>query len=73
MWLGPDTSVIDLAGRALLPGFIDSHMHLGMTGQNAAVIIDCNSNKVTSISQIQQKIREACRKGAQRCMDKSDK
>ena len=48
MWLGPDTSVIDLAGRVLLPGFIDSHMHLGMTGQNAAVIIDCNSNKVTS-------------------------
>ena len=62
MWLGPDTSVIDLAGRALLPGFIDSHMHLGMTGQNAAVIIDCNSNKVTSISQIQQKIREAAAK-----------
>lgn len=62
MWLGPDTSVIDLAGRALLPGFIDSHMHLGMTGQNAAVIIDCNSNKVTSIRQIQQKIREAAAK-----------
>lgn len=62
MWLGPDTSVIDLAGRSLLPGFIDSHMHLGMTGQNAAVIIDCNSNKVTSISQIQQKIREAAAK-----------
>lgn len=59
MWLGPDTKVINLAGRALLPGFIDSHMHLGMTGQNAAVIIDCNSNKVTSIKEIQEKIREA--------------
>lgn len=62
MWLGPDTRIIDLAGRALLPGFIDSHMHLGMTGQNAAVIIDCNSNKVTSIRQIQEKIREAAAK-----------
>lgn len=62
MWLGPDTRIFDLAGRALLPGFIDSHMHLGMTGQNAAVIIDCNSNKVTSIRQIQEKIREAAAK-----------
>ena len=44
MWKGENTKVIDLDGRALLPGFIDSHMHLGMTGQNAAVIIDCNSN-----------------------------
>ncbi len=26
-WIGPDTEVIDLAGRMLLPGFHDSHMH----------------------------------------------
>ena len=50
MWKGENTKVIDLDGRALLPGFIDSHMHLGMTGQNAAVIIDCNSNDVTKRS-----------------------
>lgn len=62
MWQGENTKVIDLNGRALLPGFIDSHMHLGMTGQNAAVIIDCNSNDVTSIKQIQEKIREAAAK-----------
>ncbi len=62
MWQGENTKLIDLNGRALLPGFIDSHMHLGMTGQNAAVIIDCNSNDVTSIKQIQEKIREAAAK-----------
>ncbi len=62
MWCGENTKIIDLNGRALLPGFIDSHMHLGMTGQNAAVIIDCNSNDVTSIKQIQEKIREAAAK-----------
>lgn len=62
MWKGENTKVIDLGGRALLPGFIDSHMHLGMTGQNAAVIIDCNSNDVTSIRQIQEKIHEAAAK-----------
>lgn len=27
-WIGPRTRVIDLAGRALLPGFHDSHVHL---------------------------------------------
>lgn len=58
-WIGNDTKVIDLDGRALLPGFIDAHMHLGMRGQNAAVIIDCNSNDVTTIKGIQDKIREA--------------
>ena len=60
-WIGNDTKVIDLDGRALLPGFIDAHMHLGMRGQNAAVIIDCNSNDVTTIKGIQDKIREAAR------------
>ena len=61
-WIGKGTRVIDLKGRALLPGFIDAHMHLGMRGQNAAVIIDCNSNDVTSIKGIQEKIREAASK-----------
>ncbi len=26
-YIGPDTEVMDLAGKMLLPGFIDSHMH----------------------------------------------
>ncbi|SHO66909.1 hypothetical protein SAMN02745172_03571 [Pseudoxanthobacter soli DSM 19599] len=27
-WLGPKTRVVDLAGRMLLPGFVDAHDHL---------------------------------------------
>ena len=61
-WHDNNTKVIDLNGRALLPGFIDSHMHLGMTGQNAAVIIDCNSNNVSTIKDIQEKIHQAALK-----------
>lgn len=29
-WRGPQTRVVDLAGRMLMPGFIDSHNHLAM-------------------------------------------
>ncbi|WP_028923858.1 adenine deaminase C-terminal domain-containing protein [Pseudonocardia acaciae] len=27
--LGPDTTVVDAAGRYLVPGFVDSHVHIG--------------------------------------------
>jgi predicted amidohydrolase YtcJ len=32
-WSGPDTRVIDLEGRLVLPGFIDSHVHFIQGGQ----------------------------------------
>ncbi|GLI93837.1 hypothetical protein LMG27198_28290 [Methylocystis echinoides] len=31
-WRGKDTKVVDLAGRMLMPGFIDSHNHLATLG-----------------------------------------
>ncbi len=38
-WRGPQTKVIDLKGRALLPGFIDSHSHVaGMANVEAHYI-----------------------------------
>lgn len=59
---GSDTEIVELNGRTLMPGFIDAHMHLGMRGQNAAVIIDCNSDDVPTISGIMEKIKEAADK-----------
>jgi predicted amidohydrolase YtcJ len=32
---GPDTRLIDLNGRALLPGFVDAHGHVMMGGLQA--------------------------------------
>lgn len=32
VWKGPGTRVVDLAGRMLLPGFIDAHNHLAVGG-----------------------------------------
>lgn len=38
-WTGPDTRVVDLKGRALLPGFIDAHSHVeGMANTEAHFI-----------------------------------
>jgi predicted amidohydrolase YtcJ len=33
-WIGPETEVIELSGRALLPGFIDAHTHVDGTAEN---------------------------------------
>lgn len=38
-WKGPDTVLHDLAGRALLPGFIDAHGHISLLAQTIAL---CN-------------------------------
>jgi hypothetical protein len=37
--VGPKTRVVDLAGRMLLPGFIDGHVHFNQAG---ALIVDVN-------------------------------
>jgi len=51
-WKGPDTRVVNLAGRTLLPGFVDglSHIFLHVAGQDwadlssppAGAVTDCN-------------------------------
>src|SRR3990172_1292774 len=33
-WIGPKTEVVELSGRALLPGFIDAHTHIDGTAEN---------------------------------------
>ncbi|MGM0919601.1 MAG: amidohydrolase [Bacillota bacterium] len=46
-WIGEQTKVIDLQGKSLLPGFIDSHLHLihyGMSG----MAINCKDALIQS-------------------------
>lgn len=42
-WIGPETTVIDALGKAVLPGFIDAHLHFTMYGTNQ-LSADCKHN-----------------------------
>jgi predicted amidohydrolase YtcJ len=53
-WRGPDTEVIDAAGRAILPGFIDNHVHL-MGGGRAADMADLRG--AATLEEVQRRIR----------------
>ncbi len=57
---GPDTEVIDLAGRALLPGFVDAHGHVFMGGLQAlsANMLAPPDGEVTDIAALQQTLRD---------------
>ncbi|MBR0598013.1 amidohydrolase [Sinanaerobacter chloroacetimidivorans] len=59
-YLGKQTKLIDLKGRSLIPGFIDSHLHSAVLGANA-LAIDCRSPGVNSIEDIKKLVAEAAR------------
>jgi predicted amidohydrolase YtcJ len=60
-WQGPDTEVVDLAGRALAPGFIDAHGHLTQVARLAAAVNVASPpvGPVTSIPELQSALRQA--------------
>jgi len=57
---GSDTQVIDLAGRTMLPGFIDAHGHMFMGGFQAlsANMLAPPDGKVTDIASLQLTLRD---------------
>ena len=55
--VGPTTRVVELAGRSLLPGFIDAHCHLVSLGMSRASI-DCKAPGMQSIEALQKAVRE---------------
>lgn len=61
---GPNTKVIDLRGKTLLPGFIDAHNHMISFGVKLSQI-NCQDGPVDSIARMQQEIaRQAGEKPA---------
>ncbi len=61
--IGSDTRVIDLHGRTVLPGFIDSHCHMLATGARHVMgVLDLSQEAgVRSIADIQARIKEKAR------------
>jgi predicted amidohydrolase YtcJ len=57
---GNATRTIDLAGRALTPGFVENHMHVPHTAQNRTWV-DCSPAAVSSIAELTAAIAERAR------------
>jgi len=59
-WKGPDTRVVNLAGRTLLPGFVDGHsqVFLHVAGQDWADLSSPPAGKVTYFNDIIQTLKE---------------
>ena len=57
---GPDTQVIDGQGLTLLPGFIDSHLHL-LSLARTTQELDCRPDKASSIAAIAHRVFEWAR------------
>src|SRR5215467_16040978 len=57
--IGPDTRVVDLNGRTLIPGFVENHIH--MTNSPQRLWVDCSYAASPSISDIAEKIAERAR------------
>lgn len=56
-----NTEKIDLKGKSLIPGIIDSHLHTAVYGANS-LAIDCRSPGVSSIEEIKELIRKVAEK-----------
>ncbi|MDH3814887.1 MAG: amidohydrolase family protein [Acidobacteriota bacterium] len=57
---GPDTEVIELRGRTMLPGFVDAHGHVFMGGLQAmsANLLAPPDGEITDIASLQQTLRD---------------
>lgn len=57
---GPETKIIDLKGRILLPGFIESHMHPFMLAHNL-LGVDCGGENTKSLDRVLKALEEKVR------------
>ena len=58
--IGPRTKILDLAGKTVLPGFIDTHVHLIQTGLSLA---GANLSAFRQTDQVLEIVREEAAKG----------
>ena len=51
---GPDTAVVDLRGRTMVPGFYAAHDHFPLSGNGAVASVDLNSPPIGTIETMDQ-------------------
>lgn len=56
--IGRTTRVVDLQGRALLPGFVDAHCHTAMYGESRT-FLSLRPDDVASLDELLEKVRQA--------------
>ena len=61
-WRGPDTRVVDAAGGAILPGFVDAHIHAAFAGVER---LSCDLTPAQSVEETFELIRAAAGVAAQ--------
>ncbi len=59
---GASTKVIDLRGKTMTPGIIDTHNHLSVLGLTGTLYLDINPPAVRTLPELQAKIAEAVAK-----------
>ncbi|MEY9867329.1 putative amidohydrolase YtcJ [Peribacillus sp. B2I2] len=55
--IGSQTEVVDLAGRSLVPGFIDSHLHITLYGTNK-LGVSCKEPTIESLHDVLKEIEK---------------
>lgn len=55
-YVGPDTKVVDLGGKTMIPGIYDAHSHFTFTGSNELFEANLNSPPIGPVQDINQMI-----------------
>ncbi|CAH0159441.1 N-substituted formamide deformylase [Peribacillus sp. Bi96] len=55
--IGEETKVMDLQGKSILPGFIDSHIHLILYGVNQ-LAVSCKAGHIESVEDLLNDLKE---------------
>ena len=55
--IGPETKVVDLKGKTVMPGLYDSHLHVTGTG-SALMMINCRTPPMSSIEDMKKAVAE---------------
>ena len=58
-FIGDSTQTVDLAGRSLLPGIVDAHMHLLVYGTNM-LGVNCKQPHMETLDDVFDELRQKC-------------